>query len=362
MLISLGKISTAFNLTPTEINELWRHSWPTKPVIKLDKLLIDPLDREIHKEFPMVESNDIVIAIKADRYSDRLIYPGLRRRTVEFALDHLLEMYREREIEEDMRQEWNDLAARWRHEKYYGLIIPRLIGHVKNLQKELHVFLKMSYIFFSCVELEEAVRVMHKSAYPLKREVKGLTRDRYQEFVDNLQAPPLEEERTPAPYFEPPPENPPPEPTIIEPAPQSGQRRLPISVLLKAIQAEAEAYGLGKKYYATTDRTIRNWLNGPTAPPPDFSPEVLSSLESIAEFAKKYIEAIVAKGSSELPANAKKTVAFNEHTRRHLPNVETAEDAALVSEAYNDLNKALLAKEKGLQSGKKPETKRKSPG
>ena len=176
MLISLGKISTAFNLTPTEINELWHFPWPTKPVIRLDKLLIDPLDREIHKEFPMVESNDIVITIKADRYAGRLIYPGLRRRTGEFALDHLLEMYRERELEEDIRLEWNELASRWRLEKYYGLLIPRLIGYVAELQKELHTFLKMSYIFFSCVKLDEAVQIMHKSTYPLKQEVKGLYR------------------------------------------------------------------------------------------------------------------------------------------------------------------------------------------
>ena len=107
-----------------------------------------------------------------------------------------------------------------------------------------------------------------------------------------------------------------------------------------------------KKFYVKTERTIRNWLNGTTTPPPGFSAEVLFSLESMAEFAKKYIESVVAKGSSELPANVKKTVAFNEHTLHHLPNVKTAEDAALVSEAYDELKKKLLATGKGLQGGK----------
>ena len=117
MLISLGKISSAFNLTPNETNELWR-TLPTRPVIELDRLHIDPLDRGIRKESPIVESNDITITIKADRYAERLIWPGLRRRTIECVLDHLLDMYREREFEEGIQLEWNDFAARWRHEKF----------------------------------------------------------------------------------------------------------------------------------------------------------------------------------------------------------------------------------------------------
>jgi hypothetical protein len=71
MLISIGKIATAFNLTPNEVNELWR-VLPTRPVINLARLKIDPLDREIHQEFPMVESNDVNMNINADRYAERL--------------------------------------------------------------------------------------------------------------------------------------------------------------------------------------------------------------------------------------------------------------------------------------------------
>ena len=58
----------------------------------------------------MVESNDIIITINADRYTERLTWPGLRRRTVEFVLEHLLEMYREREFEEGIQLEWNDMG------------------------------------------------------------------------------------------------------------------------------------------------------------------------------------------------------------------------------------------------------------
>jgi hypothetical protein len=356
MLISLGKISTAFNLTPNEIHELW-HSLPTQPVIKLDKLKIDPADREIHKEFPFVESNDIIMNINADRYAERLKWPGLRRRTVDFVLEHLLDMYREREFEEGIQSEWNDLAARWRHEQFYGLIFSRLRGHVAELQKEVSMVLKSSYVFFSCVQLDEVVQLMHESAYPLRQEVKGLTRARYQEIIDKLQAPPPapaeEQTTTVQPEVALPEsisENLPNVPTVVESPPASGQRRLSISTLLNVIKAEADTYGLDKKYYVTTDRTIRNWLKGTSTPPCGFSSEVLSSLEAIAEFAQKYIEAVVAAGSSELAANAKKEVSFNEQL--HGIKLETSEDAELMMDALKDASKH-------LSGGSKPVVKRK---
>jgi hypothetical protein len=62
-------------------------------------------------------------------------------------------MYREREFEEGIRLEWSDLAARWRHEQFYGLIFIRLGGHVAELKKEVWAMLKSSYIFFSYVQL-----------------------------------------------------------------------------------------------------------------------------------------------------------------------------------------------------------------
>lgn len=340
MLISLGKISTAFNLTPNEIHELW-HSLPTQPVIKLDRLKIDPDDREIHKKIPFVESNDIIMNINADRYAERLKWPGLRRRTVDFVLEHLLEMYREREYEDGIQSEWNDFAVRWRHEQFYGLIFSRLRGHVAELQKEVHTALKSSYVFFSCVQLDEVVQRMRESAYPLRQEVKGLTRARYQELIDKLQAPPPApaKEQTITAHLEAISENLPALPIVIEASPVSGQRRLPISTLLNVIKAEADTYGLDKKYYVTTDRSIRNWLNGTSTPPPGFSAETLSSLEAIAEFAQKYIEAAVAAGSSELAANAKKEVAFNQQL--HGIKLETADDAELMMDALKDASKRL---------------------
>lgn len=350
MLISLGKVCTAFNLTPNEINELW-HSLPSKPVIKLDRLKIDPLDLEIHKELPMVESNDVIITINADRYSERLTWPGLRRRTVEFVLDHLLEMYKEREFEEGIRLEWNDLAARWRHEKFYGLVFSRLGGHVAELKREVYAALKSSNVFFSYVQLDEVVRFMHKSAYPLRQEVKGLTRERYQEIIERLQTLlPDEEGALVVVPDEVPPEPPLTATSITEVPVKSEPRRLPVSTLLNVIKAEAETYGLDKKYYVTTDRTIRNWLKGASTPPPGFSAEVLLSLEAIAEFAQKYIEAAVAAGSSELAANAKKEVAFNDHL--YGIKLETAEDADLMMEALKDASKH-------LSDRNKPQVKRK---
>jgi len=349
MLISLGKVCTAFNLTPNEINELWQ-SLPTKPVIKLDRLKIDPLDREIHKEFPMVESNDIIMTINADRYAERLTWPGLRRRTVEFVLEHLLEMYREREFEEGIQLEWNDLAARWRHEQFYGLVFSRLGGHVAKLKKEVHSSLKSSYVFFSYVQLDEVVQFMYNSAYPFRQEVKGLTKERYQEIIDRFQAPPPDEEEALAVPDEAPSEPPIVAAPAVEVPAKNETRRLPVSALLNVIKAEADTYGLEKKYYVTTDRTIRNWLKGTSTPPPGFSAEVLLSLEAIAEFAQKYIEAAVAAGSSELAANAKKEVAFNDQL--HGIKLETAEDAELMMDALKDASKH-------LSGGNKSKVKRK---
>jgi hypothetical protein len=259
-------------------------------------------------------------------------------------------MYREREFEEGIRLEWNDLAARWRNEKFYGLIFPRLVGQVAELQKELQAILKASYIFFSCVKLDEVIKITHKLAYPLRQEVKGLTRERHQAIIDNLQAPPLDEEGASTVSDEVPAEPPLNVIPVADVPAKNELRRLPVSALLNVIKAEADTYGLDKKYYVSTDRTIRNWLKGTSTPPPGFSVEVLSNLESIAEFAHKYIEAVVAAGSSELAANAKKEVAFN--SQLHGLKLETSDDAELMMEALKDASKHLSA-------GNRPEAKRK---
>jgi hypothetical protein len=66
-------------------------------------------------------------------------------------------------------------------------------------------------------------------------------------------------------------------------------------------------------------------------------------------FAKKYIEAAVAAGSSELAANAKKEVAYNDQF--HGTTLATAEDFDLMEEALKNAKNHFLGENK-------PEVKR----
>lgn len=111
-----------------------------------------------------------------------------------------------------------------------------------------------------------------------------------------------------------------------------------IPALLRAINDEADKHGLPAQYYVKSDRAIRYWLDGKAAPD-GFSADVLMSQDARIDFARKYIEAAVAKGSSELDANAKKNVALN--IDFHAASLKTPEDALLMSEAYKDLAKTL---------------------
>jgi hypothetical protein len=168
--------------------------------------------------------------------------------------------------------------------------------------------------------------------------------------IKGSQAPPPDEVYISAVCDEPSTEHPLTVTPVIDTPAKNEQRRLPLSTMLNVIKAEADTYGLDKKYYVTTDRTIRNWLKGTSTPPSGFSAEVLSSLEAIAEFAQKYIEAVVAAGSSELAANAQKEVSFNEQL--HGIKLETADDAELMMDALKDASKHLAG-------GSKPVVKRK---
>ncbi len=78
---------------------------------------------------------------------------------------------------------------------------------------------------------------------------------------------------------------------------------------------------------------------------------VLESEENIQNFAVGYIKNIMAAGSSELAANAKKEVRFTEAL--HGLVLETAEDALLMAEACQDLTER-------LPGGKNPEKPRKA--
>ncbi len=66
-------------------------------------------------------------------------------------------------------------------------------------------------------------------------------------------------------------------------------------------------------------------------------------------FAQLYVERELAKGSSELAANAKKEVALN--PSYHAANKYTPEDAMLISEAYKDYANT-------LSGGTKPDNRR----
>ena len=112
-------------------------------------------------------------------------------------------------------------------------------------------------------------------------------------------------------------------------------RRLPYRRILEIIASEAAKHSLPNKYYVRSDRTIRNWLDGTYKPPDGFSEAVMESQDVAQAFAEKYIKGIVAAGSSELAANAKREVPF--HDQLHGPEINTAEDAMMLSESYKDL-------------------------
>jgi len=350
MLISLAKLYTAFKLSPTDLADLLR-LLPTPPIIPLNRLIIDPSDQRAHENDHHQEFTVEMASEYAKRYTRGIFnIPRIRWRLVDLVLKHLLDLYHELEVDHEVMKEWEAIAARWTNEYFYAIIICYLDGRLHVLRREICERLKDSYLLFSMVHLEEVVPILYASFYPLKMEVKGLTQERYHEIIKGLQIPPPEEKHAPAVPDEPPPDNQPTISTVIDPTPKSGQRRLPVSTLLKAIRAEANAHGLGEQYYVTSDRAIRNWLSGASTPPSGFSVEVLYSLESILEFARKYIEASIANGSSELAANAKKEVAFN--PQLHGMKLETAEDAAIMMEALKDVAER-------LPSGSKPEVKRK---
>lgn len=257
---------------------------------------------------------------------------------------HILEMFYELELGHDALKEWEPISTRWTNDCFYTIIFCYINGCLWVLRDEICKLLEASYLFFSMVGLEEAVQLLHLSTYPLQREVKGLTRERYQEIIEKKPAEPVEEDQTLLTNNEVLPELP-----NGETHAEKKQRRMPIQVLLNAIKTEADKHGLDKKYYVKTDRTIRNWLSETSSAPPGFSESVLSSLESISDFAQKYIEICVAAGSSELAANAKKEVAFNDQL--HGLKLETAEDFDLMEDALKDAKNQML----GLN---KPEVKR----
>lgn len=332
MLISLGKLCTAFNLTPNELGELCQ-VLPTKPVIEISRLLIDPKDRLGLENNPPQELTEELLSSHAKKYASKVFWvPRIRGKVVNLALGHLLEMYREMESDYGIRQEWPALAAEWGRPQYYGILTSYIDGTVFALRDELLNNLKGSYLLFSLVSLEEAALLMFTAKYPLRQEVKGLTREYYQELIAgfNHNQPVASEEDTPIPLAT--------EESERDQIPEKTSRRLPIAALLNAIKDEADIHGLDKKYYVRTDRTIRNWLNG-THTPAGFSEAILSDLDSISDFAKKYIETAVAAGSSELAANAKKEVAFNDNL--HGVKLETVEDAELMMEALKEATEHL---------------------
>jgi len=357
MLISLAKLCTAFNLTPDELAEL-RQVLPTKPVIEPYRLLIDPKDRFGQENDAPQEFTEELASVHATKYVSKVLWtPQIREKTVNLVLGQLLEMYREMESDYGVRQEWPSLAAEWGKPIYYGILTSYIDGSVFSLREQLLNNLKGSYLLFSLVPLEEAALLLYMAKFPLRQEVKGLTREQYQEIIARLNPPaeptddapvplvsagaePVEDVLTPAAQAEP------------EPAPvtEKETRRLPVAALLNAIRAEAEICGLDQKYYVKTDRSIRYWLRG-IHTPAGFSESVLSDLASITDFAKKYIAAAVAGGSSELAANAKKEVAFNEQL--HGVQLETVEDAELMMDALKEAAERLPS-ESGVTTKRRP--------
>jgi len=129
--------------------------------------------------------------------------------------------------------------------------------------------------------------------------------------------------------------------------------RLPIPRLLKAIKDEADNRGLSKGY-VTSDRTVRNWLNGSSPPKCSFTAEVLRNQETINEFAKTYIADVIGSGSSELAANAKKEITLNEGF--HQLKAETPEDVVLLKESIDEFlkhNQPISGRKNPGNSGRK---------
>lgn len=348
MLISLAKLYTAFNLSPQELADLL-HLLQTPAVIPLKRLIIDPTELRGREHEPPLELSSELSSEYAKRYTRRVFgIPRARRRLVDQVLKHLLDLFYELELGHDALKEWEPISTRWTNDCFYTIIMCYINGCLWVLRNEIYELLEASYLFFSMVSLEEAVQLLYRSTYPLHREVKGLTRERFQELVEKKPEEALKEDHPLLTNNEVLPE-------LLngETPAEKRQRRMPIRALLSAIKAEADKHGLDKKFYVTTDRTIRNWLSEASSAPPGFSEAVLSSLESISDFAQKYIEICVAAGSSELAANAKKEVAFNDQL--HGLKLETVEDFDLMEDALKDAKNHVLGVNK---SGLKRRPKR----
>lgn len=344
MLISVGKLYTAFKLAPDDLTDL-RTLLPALPVIPINRLIIDPEGRAAHKNASQFELTDDLISRYADEYASKVYkLPRTRKRIVELALGHLLDMYWELEFEEGIRLELNELSASWRNEHFYGLLWPYIDGSLASLKKAIYSQLCGSYVFFSLVDLDEAVQLLYSNYYPLHREVKGLTRERYLEIVSQYFTPTESEVKL--------------ESTIeVKTEPDSEAPATPKGIkpsfMVRAIKDEAVRQGLDESY-GITPRTLWNWRHKATTPPPGFSEEVMQSEEAALEFAKKYIEQKVSGGSSELAANAKKEIGYN--PQLHGITIDNPEDALLVAESFKDL---ALSMDGGKEAEKKRKAKRK---
>ena len=196
MLISLAKLFTSFNLSPQDLADLLR-LLPT-PLIPPNRLIIDPAEMRGRENEPPLEFSSELASEYAKRYAKRVFsIPRIRRHLVEHVLKHLLDMYYELEFTHDSLREWEALSARWKNDDFYTILWGYLNGRLLILKREICEQLEGSYVFFSMVDLEEAVRILHACAYPLHKEVKGLTRERYQEIVEKILAEPAEEDRAP---------------------------------------------------------------------------------------------------------------------------------------------------------------------
>ena len=185
MLIAIGKIFTAFNLTPHETIEMME-LLGTPPVIWPPYLYVDPEERKKHLEESVISFSREL----AQEYADLQTKPilklvGPREKIIQNAINHLMEMTQIME-KEGSPQEWNTLTSRWLHGYHDSLIyevVSCLSGTLKKLEREINTYVAGSYTFFSFVELEEVVLLMDDLAYPLKQEVKGLTRAVYDQIV-----------------------------------------------------------------------------------------------------------------------------------------------------------------------------------
>ena len=373
-MISIGKLYTAFKLAPADLDDL-RTLLPTRPVIPVNRLIIDQAERGASECDASLELTDELISQYAGHYASKVYkLPRARKRIVELALDQLLDMYRELEFEEGIRLEWNELSASWHSENFYGLLLPYAQGLLSSLREAIYYQLRGSYIFFSLVDLDEAVQFLYGNYYPFHREVKGLTRERFQEIsaryftlpisgseispeaVTNLSnQTPLEDDiqteridgELPSQSLNSPVE------TQATPQSPAEPKGIKPSVLIRAIKKEAVRQGLDESYGITV-RTLWNWRNKGSTPPIYFSEEVMQSEAAALEFARKFIEEKVSEGSSELAVNAKKEVAYNSQT--HGVTIDTPEDTLLVAESFKDL---ALSMKGGKEAEKKRKAKRK---